>query len=183
MASQDIRRGSPYIQNIWSWLSRKILLQQVFPTQKYRFSINIEYADIYIYIYILFGIVIPWEREVHDMRFGNPRSLHLQREMTISWSFRYLHARVRIHTIYGISLRARIKEKRQFGTPSKVAEPFHYPQVLYNHSDVVICTQTQLAPLCVSFDNVSRPFGRLRLAQYSSRCDYPPTPPPTKKGD
>jgi len=57
MASQDIRRGSPYIQNIWSWLSRKILLQQVFPTQKYRFSINIEYADIYIYIYIYIYIV------------------------------------------------------------------------------------------------------------------------------
>jgi len=87
---------------------RKILLQQVFPTQKYRFQSTQNTP-----IFTLFGIVIPLGREVHDMRFGNPRSLHLQREMTISWSCRYLHVTVRIQTTtYGICLRARIKETR-----------------------------------------------------------------------
>ena len=44
------------------------------------------------------------------------------------------------------------------------------PKVQYNHCDVIFCTQTEVAPLCVSFDNVSRPFENL-----------PPPPPPKKE--
>jgi hypothetical protein len=36
------------------------------------------------------------------------------------------------------------------------------PKVQYNHFDAIFCTQTQVKPLCLSFDNVSRPFENLQ---------------------
>jgi hypothetical protein len=102
------------------------------------------------------------------MRFGNPRYLHLQREMTISWPYRYLHVTVRIQNHKMWQLSARKNKGKAVGWYTlNGGRTVPVPKVQYNHCDVFCCTQTQVAPLCLSFDNVTRPF---TIAVQPLRC-------------